>query len=283
MDSTARVPLDFALIAAISSGIIWGIVPSLYSEASREGGSIRANFWKSLGAFSLMVPICYVSGSLLIPPPMGLFYIAANMALGAGLADYSFLKAIGLIGPGRATSIGFTYVVWTALLSSLLLKEPLTPFTLAGTLLAVAGIWLISYQGGRWLIKGLLLSILASLGWSLSPIAAKLALEYVNELTTTLWNSLMATSIYGILSHPRYRVKGLKKAAFGGLLGIGVGLPLYYFAVKVVGVTIATLATALGPPTSQIAAHLSGDRITARDVVGSLLVALGLALSVMRG
>ncbi|MCD6244953.1 MAG: EamA family transporter, partial [Candidatus Korarchaeota archaeon] len=70
---------------------------------------------------------------------------------------------------------------------------------------------------------------------------------------------------------------------FGGLLGIGVGLPLYYFAVKVVGVTIATLATALGPPTSQIAAHLSGDRITARDIVGSLLVALGLALSVMRG
>lgn len=275
--------MDFALIAAISSGIIWGIVPSLYAEASREGGSVRANFWKSLGAFSLMILLCHISGSLLIPPLIGLFYIAANMTLGTGLADYSFLKAIGLIGPGRATSIGFTYVVWTALLSSLLLKEPLTPLILTGTLLAVAGIWLISYQRGKWHVKGLFWSILASLGWTLGPIAAKLALEYVNELTMTLWNSLMTTSIYGILSYPRYRVKGLKKAAFGGLLGVGVALPLYYFAVRVVGVTIATLATALGPPTSQIASHLSGDKITIRDLIGSLLVALGLALSVMGG
>ncbi len=275
--------MDFALIAAISSGIIWGIVPSLYAEASRDGGSVRANFWKSLGAFSLVILLCYISGSLLIPPLIGLFYIAANMALGTGLADYSFLKAIGLIGPGRATSIGFTYVVWTALLSSLLLKEPLTPLILTGTLLAVTGIWLISYQRGKWHIKGLFWSILASLGWTLGPIAAKLALEYVNELTMTLWNSLMTTSIYGILSYPRYRVKGLKKAAFGGLLGVGVALPLYYFAVRVVGVTIATLATALGPPTSQIASHLSGDKITMRDLIGSLLVALGLALSVTGG
>ncbi|MCD6348579.1 MAG: DMT family transporter [Candidatus Korarchaeota archaeon] len=273
--------MDLALLAAISSGAIWGIVPSLYAEASRYGGSVRANFWKSLGAFLFLLPLCYLTGNLIIPPVMGLLFIAANMSLGTGLGDYSFLKAIGLIGPGRATSISFTYVVWTAFLSSFLLGEPLTPLILLGALLAVSGIWVLSYRGGRWKFYGLLWSIIASLSWTLGPIAAKLALNYVSELTMTLWNSLLTTVLYGSLSIPRYRVKGLKKALLGGLLGVGIALPMYFYALNVVGVTIATLATAIGPPTSQLASHISGDRISARDVLGSLLVALGLVLSVI--
>ena len=270
-----------ALLAAILSGAIWGIVPALYAEATRSGGSSRANFWKSLGALVFLLPLTALTGDMVVPPLMGLVYIVANMSLGTGLGDYSFLKSIGLMGPGRATSVAFTYVVWTALLSHALLGEPLTLQIMAGVLLAVSGIWILTYRGGRWDLVGTFWALLSSICYTLGPIAAKLALEYVTPLTMTLWNTIIITSVYGALSYPRYRVRGVGKAFVGGLLGVGVALSLYFYALDAVGVTIATLATAIGPPTSQLASHLSGDRVTKRDLLGSALVVMGLVLSVI--
>ncbi len=270
-----------AILAAILSGVIWGVVPALYAEATRSGGSSRANFWKSLGALAFLIPLTALTGNMVVPPLMGLLFIVANMSLGTGLGDYSFLKSIGLMGPGRATSVAFTYVVWTALLSHALLGEPLTIQIMAGVLLAVSGIWILTYRGGRWDVVGMFWALLSSLCYTLGPVAAKLALEYVTPLTMTLWNTLIITSVYGILSYPTYRIEGIGKAFAGGLLGVGVALPLYFYALDSAGVTIATLATALGPPTSQVASHLSGDRLTKRDVVGSTLVVGGLILSVV--
>ncbi|MCD6348034.1 MAG: EamA family transporter [Candidatus Korarchaeota archaeon] len=84
-----------------------------------------------------------------------------------------------------------------------------------------------------------------------------------------------------MLSYPVYKVRGIRKAFVGGLLGVGVALPLYFYALDAVEVTIATLATAIGPLTSQLASHLSGDRITGRDLLGSAMVVMGLVLSVI--
>ncbi len=270
-----------ALLAAIMSGIIWGTVPALYSEATRSGGSVRANLWKSLGAIIFLIPLTALTGDMEVPPLMGLLYIMANMSLGTGLGDYSFLKSIRLMGPGRATPVAFTYVVWTALLSHTLLGEPLTPQIMIGVLLAIAGIWVLTYRGGKWDLVGTFWALLSSLCYTLGPIAAKLALEYVTPLNMTLWNTMLITLVYGVLSYPRYRVRGMGRALVGGLLGVGVALPLYFYALDEVGVTIATLATAIGPPTSQLASHLSGDRVTSRDVLGSALVVTGLVLSVI--
>jgi len=59
-----------------------------------------------------------------------------------------------MIGLGRATSTRSTYVVWTALLSSVILGELVTPLILAEALLSVSGIWLLPYERGRWDVKG---------------------------------------------------------------------------------------------------------------------------------
>ncbi len=271
------------LIAAITSGVIWGLVPVLYAEASKTGGSIRANFWKSLGALILLLVTSILTGNLVVPPLVGFAYILLNMSLGTGLGDYSWLKSIEIIGPGRSTPIVFTYVVWTAVLSHLMLGETLSIPIMIGAILSVSGIWLISRTGdsSRWSLKGILYSLLSSFCYTLGPIAAKLALEYVTPITMTVWNVFMVTLIYGLLAAPNFHVKGRSKVVLGGALGMGVALPLYFYAVDEIGVTIPTLATALGPPVSQIASHLSGDRLTKSDVLGSSLVVLGLILSTL--
>ncbi len=271
--------MDLAFLAAVASGATWGVVPALYTEASRHGGSIRANFWKSLGAIIFLLPLGYVTEFLFLPPLIGLVLIAANAFLGTGLGDYSFLRSIGMIGPGKATSIVFTYLIWTAILSNLILGEVVGLPIVAGILLALVGIWVISYGGGRWELTGISLSLFASLCYTLAPIVAKFALEYVSPISMTLWNALITTLVYGALSYPRYRVRGMNKALLGGLLGTGVAMPIYFYALSIKGVTITALATAIGPPASQISSYLSGNKVMMRDVTGSILITIGLVLS----
>ncbi len=271
--------MDPAFLAAVTSGTMWGVVPALYTEASRNGGSVRANLCKSVGALLFLLPLGYATGILFMPPLMGLALIAANASLGTGLGDYSFLRSIGMIGPGKATSIVFTYLIWTAILSNLILGEILNLPIIMGIVLALAGIWTISYGSGKWELAGISLSLFASFCYTLAPIVAKFALEYVSPINMTLWNALITALAYLALSHPKYRVRGMNKALLGGLLGTGVAMPLYFYALSIKGVTITALATAIGPPASQISSHLSGNRVTVRDVAGSILITIGLVLS----
>jgi len=272
--------LETALAAAVFSGCVWGVTPLLYAEASREGGSARANFWKSLGALSLLLLISLATGDLGVPPPVALPYIALNTALGTGFADYTFLRSIALIGPGRAAPIGFTYLIWSALLPSLMIGEPFSAGVLLGASLALAGIWLISRGGGRWALRGVVLSLLSSIGWTLGPIAAKISMKYVSELTLTTWNSLMVTVAYGLLSAPSPRVRGMGKAAIGGAVGVGLALPLYFHAVKVLGVAVASLTTALGPVVSLLLSSLGGGGLDRSSILGGVLVVTGIMLAV---
>lgn len=274
--------MELAVAAAVFSGCVWGITPLLYAEASREGGSVRANFWKSLGALSLLLVISYLLGDLKIPPIVALPYIMINTALGTGAADYLFLRSIALIGPGRATPVGFTYLIWSALLPSLTIGEPFSAEVLLGAASALAGIWLISKGGGSWMAKGVVFSLLASFGWTLGPIAARVALNYVSELTLTTWNSVIVTLAYGALSAPSLRVKGFEKAAIGGSVGVGIALPLYFYAVRELGVALASLTTALGPLVSLILSNLSGNKLDRDSAIGGVMVVIGILIAVVR-
>ena len=267
-----------ALAAAIFAGCAWGITPSLYAQASREGGSARANFWKSLGALSVLL-LMYLS-SFQIPSQVAVIYIILNAALGTGIADYSFLRSIAIIGPSKATPIGFTYLIWSAILPSIVIGEPFSPLVLLGAALAFLGIWLISRGSGEWKIKGIILSLIASIGWTLSPIAARQALNYVSEITLATWNSMIVASLYLMLSLPSPKVRGQGKAALGGMIGVGVSLPLYFYAVRELGVAIASLTTALAPPVSQIVSVFSGNKLNKNEILGTLLITIGIILAI---
>ena len=52
---------------------------------------------------------------------------------------------------------------------------------------------------------------------------------------------------------PNLTGPGMGKALFGGVMGVGVALPLYYYTIAEIGVTIPTLAISIGPPASQFA------------------------------
>ncbi len=119
--------LELAILAAIVTGLIWGINPASYTEAVRRSGSLRANFWRAICASLFLLPLNSILGMFSIPSIYVIGLIALTAFFSSGLGSFAFLKGIAMIGPGRATSIGSTYVVWTALLSSIILGELVTP------------------------------------------------------------------------------------------------------------------------------------------------------------
>lgn len=61
----------------------------------------------------------------------------------------AYYMTLPILGAGKATLIGNTWVIWSAILAVIILGEHLTPKKIAGTLLAIAGIALLTgLQGG---------------------------------------------------------------------------------------------------------------------------------------
>ncbi len=273
------------LAAALGAGTVWGLTPALYLRASRSGGSIRANAWKSLGGLAGLSIPWLAFGAPLPGDPVSAGLIALAALFGGGFGDYAYFRGLARVGPSRATPIGYTYMLWTSLASLLIYGEPPTVNQAVGMILALAGIWLISQdgEGGRWDAAGVAWSLAASASWALSPIAIRGALERVAPAVASFWNSLFlavgfaaAAALGGGMS-----CDGWAESALGGLLGIGLGVTLYYYGVEAAGVNLTVLANSVTPVVSQAAGWAAGEPPTRRVASGAALVALGLAAGVL--
>ena len=273
----------WAFLSAIATGVIWGITPALYSEATRRNGPICANAWKSWGALTVSWIVITILGPFEVPSPKTFTFLALNSFLGAVAGDYAFFRGIALSGAGKATPVGFTYILWASMISTIFLGEPFSLRVILGAVLSVFGIWLLSTEKGRWNLIGIAWSLLASLMWATSPIVMRLALVEINPVAASAWGSLIMAAIFSALAVKSKKLKGAgtEKALLGGGIGIGVGLTLFYYSVRELGVSISVLATAISPLVAQIASWLEGKPPTLRTIIGSAVIALGMTIGVV--
>ncbi len=90
-----------------------------------------------------------------VPSPKTFTYIALNSLLGAVAGDYAFFRGIALSGAGKATPVGFTYILWASIISTIFLGEPLSLRVVVGAMLSVFGIWLLSTEKCKWDVIGI--------------------------------------------------------------------------------------------------------------------------------
>lgn len=270
-----------AFLSAIVTGVLWGITPTLYLEAVKNRGPICANAWKSWGALTVSWVVTVFLGLFEVPSLKTFSYITLNAFLGAVIGDYAFFRGIKISGAGKATPVGFTYILWATLLSNLSLGEPISVEVISGASLSVIGIWLLYTERGRWDIAGITWSLLASIFWAISPMIMKLALAEINPFAASAWGSVVMAIAFSFMASRKSDMSqgsGLKKAVLGGGLGIGIGLTLFYYSVSKLGVSIPVLATAVSPLVTQLASWIGGETPSPRTVLGSGIIALGIAL-----
>jgi len=105
----------------------------------------QVNFLMAIGMFVTAVPALWIKqGSLRVPAkslPLG-----APIGLLMALGSISFVLALSKLPVGMATGISVSYVLLVLVLSWIFLSESMNWVKIAGTLLTITGVALLSWQ-----------------------------------------------------------------------------------------------------------------------------------------
>ena len=199
------------------------------------------------------------------------------------LYAYSALQ----LSAGLMSVINATSPMWGALLSALVLKERLTPRRIAGLLLGIAGVALVSgpQPAGAWLAIGAGLG--AAFCYGLAGVVLRLAPRDTTARGMAVGTQAMAGLLFlPVLATAPAAVPSASVIASVLALGIvcsGVAYVMYFRLIADIGPTGALTVTYLTPVFGVLwGALFLGEALTLAMLAGGLLVLAGTVL-VLRG
>jgi len=215
------------------------------------------------------------------------------------VGDTFYFRAMDLAGVSWAMPVASINPLWAVLLAALVLGEPLTWHLLAGVLLVVAGIVLVSRTGGepttgnptdkRTRRTGLLLALLVSVLWGIGQVALKPATAGVHSVVANSVRQPMGMlMLLGLnLFRGRWReLRTLDRRSWAIILvasfvGTGIGTLFFVMAIQMAGVGRTAVLTSTAPlmavPFSMLWLR---ERPTRWTLAGTLLTTVGVGLVV---
>jgi drug/metabolite transporter (DMT)-like permease len=97
-----------------------------------------------------LIQSCVHNGMDIFHYPKEVYTLSIWMALVATvIPTFLIVKGIGMVGANNSGIIGFVGPVWTIFLANWVLGEPITFLQMVGTVIVLAGVALISWQGNN--------------------------------------------------------------------------------------------------------------------------------------
>jgi drug/metabolite transporter (DMT)-like permease len=267
---TAGAAGEAFTVTAIS---IFAGIPLFAITLSVNGG------WASLQNISLKAVIMLASAGVV------------HFVIGRLLA----YDAFRIIGANRATPITQLSPIYTVLLSWLFIQEDLTAFIIFGALFMMGGVVLISREkstpaGEKKLlrrdeIKGILLSLGASLCWGITPVLIKPALEGIgsavlgNFLSYATAGIVMGFLMFNANNRSHFKRLSIKKNVFPMVLAglfTAAGQLLYFIALQKSPANIVAPLVSI----EVLFIYVISYFVSRRHEVFTLKVALGMAAMV---
>ena len=125
--------------------VLVGTASFLEKFSMKQLNPYQVNFLMAIGMAVTAIPALWIKqGNLSVPTkalPLG-----APIGLLMALGSISFVLALSKLPVGTATGISTSYVLLVLLLSWLFLSEDMSWMKIAGALLTVAGVALLSWQ-----------------------------------------------------------------------------------------------------------------------------------------
>jgi drug/metabolite transporter (DMT)-like permease len=194
-----------------------------------------------------------------------------------------------------ASKAGFltgTNLVYVPLFSALLLHRMPSWTAIAGVILALGGLWLISFEGSLGslsLSRGDFWVAVSGVGWALYVIALA---KYSPNLNVMVYSTLhvgVATVFSGIgwllSAEPLYLPLTSSALWLGalstGVLVMGLGTSVETWVTRLVSPTRVALIVALEPVFAALAGWWVGETITLRIIAGGMLILLGMLVAEM--
>lgn len=137
------------MILLIITGLLWGLSPILEKAGLAKVDPIIAITIRSFTVSIVLAVIMMVTGrvkDLINVDTKGLLLFAVSGILAGLLGMWTYFGALRLQPASKIVPITAAYPLITVLLSVLILKEGVTLANILGTILIIAGIWLV--KGG---------------------------------------------------------------------------------------------------------------------------------------
>ncbi len=239
-------------------------------------------------AAACLAPVARYMGHSLLVPRSEWRYVAILSTLLA--ANFAFtLVALDLGGIGRTAVLVYTMPFWVIVIARVWLKEKMRPLQWAAIGLAFAGLLALVDPRG-WLPS--LLAVIAGGSWAYSVVLIKSLQGRMKThlMTLTVWQLALCTTLLWafdalVPSAPiQWSWQFVAAIGFSAILGSALSWMLFYYALARLPAGLAGLGTLATPVIGVIAAWMHfGERPSAQDAVGMLLIALGLAVLALPG
>jgi drug/metabolite transporter (DMT)-like permease len=195
--------------------------------------------------------------------------------------------AVEFIDPGTASLLAQSAALFALGFSIIWLHERLTRVEVVGTLIALAGVFLISFQPGEYLRLGSLLILTSAFMYALHAAIVKRhggELDFNNfflfRLASTTGFLLLFTTVRGQLVWPGREAWIVLILA--GTIDVVISRILYYVALRRLNLSFHTIILTASPVITILwSMLLFGERPTAQALTGGAAVLAGVAIVTM--
>ncbi len=291
--------------AALGAAISWAVAPILYRKALANASPVSANIVRCVTNAAVLVVILAglgLTGTLTSLPVQVVAVVVVSGIIGLGVGDTLYMVGLKSVGVARAVPLAATYPLFSLLWATLLLGEPVTAAAVAGTVVILLGIWLLSRERGDSTIHfrgsavawGVAASLLTAVVWSVSitlmdfavtmpGVVSGLEANYAVVTVRIAGMALLMLALAPLLD----RKHGFLKLSWrtvallcvGGLVANGLGWLLMNYSFLNIAVSQAVPISSTTPLFSTLAGFLFfREKLTRDNTLGAVLVVAGVVL-----
>jgi uncharacterized membrane protein len=287
-------------LLALLSALLWAMASVLLTIGAKRLHVLPLNMIRcvvSTAFFWALLPFYGGLEALAAIPAQAWIWLLVSVLALLVVGDTLYFRSMDLAGVSWAMPVASINPLWAVLLASLFLDEPLTWTLLAGALLVVAGVTLLSRSAGQATAgravepaarrAGLLMALATSLLWGIGLVALKPATAGMHSVVANAVRQPMGLLLLLGLNLARGRWREMRRLdrrswaviLVASLAGTGLGTLLFVMAIQMAGAgrtaVLTTTAPLLALPFSMLWLQ---ERPTRWTLTGTLLTTAGILL-----
>ncbi len=284
-------------LAALGSAAAWAISSILFQKAGKDVSP--AGILLGCGSIGVLyMGIALLPGGLGPVEARTFLVLGLSGILGLTVGGVLFFRALMYLGPKLTVIMGLVCPVLTIVLAVILLRERPSPAAWFGSIMTLAGISLVMWkkfppEDRARAVPGVIYSLLSALCTAFSIILAKIGVADIPAMEASFIRHLWAMAglvVWGLVTR---RIKDwlapFKERSlvylilFSGFIVIFGGFWLSMVSLKFLDVSIATTLSMTEPLfILPLTAFLLKEKVSAREIAGSLIAFSGVALIFLR-
>ncbi|MGY5880658.1 MAG: DMT family transporter [Candidatus Thorarchaeota archaeon] len=294
-------------LVGLLGAALYGLSVVVYRSQSDEIRPVAISsikMWVALPFTALMVLILPGIDSIFMPLTT-VAILGISVTLGAVIGDTIYLWSQERIGVSYAFPIAMSFPIMTYFLTVIFLNEPPVLSRLAGAIVAVIGVILLSNEQNRnqesqepeevvssprrldlWGIAGALITaVLYAVGTTMLQVGIEGVDVIGGSFVRIVFGSIAFVPMFAVARQqgmPWPTRKATKRVIIAGFFGMALGSILYVGAVSMVGAAIMSVIASTAPLFAiPVSVFILKEKVTPLALVGVALTLTGIVLVVM--